>query len=162
MRKHINLILLILFFASSIIPSFDSIDVIYPQWLYLSIYSIISIFFIYTYGNPKNNRRPFQSKYLKLLFVFISICFGSIFFAENQEESMVVMGRIVLIPILLYLVIRYVFSLNNPMETIAFIMCGLLAYELYLVYDVFFEITKYNAYEYKFANLLKGNTEIRI
>ena len=158
MRKHINLILLILFFVSSIIPPFDSIDVIYPQWLYLSLFSIISIFISYTYGDPKNNRRPFQSKYLKLLFVFISICFVSIFFAENQQESMVVMGRIVLIPVLLYLVILYVFSFKKPTETVAFIMCGFLVYELYLVYDVFFEVTKYTTYDFKFANLLKGNT----
>jgi hypothetical protein len=158
MRKHINLILLILFFASSIIPPFDSIDVIYPQWLYLSLFSIISIFISYTYGDPKNNRRPFQSKYLKLLFVFISICFVSIFFAENQQESMVVMGRIVLIPVLLYFVILYVFSFKKPTETVAFIMCGFLVYELYLVYDVFFEVTKYTTYDFTSANLLKGNT----
>jgi O-antigen ligase len=158
MRKHLNLILLILFFASSIIPPFESIDVIFPQWLYLSIYSIISIFIIYTYGDPKNNRRPFQSKYLKLLFVFISICFVSTFFAKNQVESILVMGRIVLIPVLLYLVILYVFSINKPIETVTFIMCGLLAYELYLIYDVFFEITKYTNYDFSFANYLKGNT----
>jgi len=92
----IELILILLYLAVELIPQMGSIEVMGPQWLYLSIINLISISFITV--KHKTSFKKLQDLLSNNILTFLLLalfvwCGFSIFFALNPIESIVVYSR---------------------------------------------------------------------
>ena len=158
MKHYFFIALYALLLLASIIPPFDAADVVHPQWLYLGLFTIIAIGITYSYVDLEGIINPLKSKYVKLFGAFSLICLLSIIFSENKAESLLVFSRVLNIFFLLYISNVLLSKIEKPFTTVTYMVVSLLIYELYLIYDVFFEIQNYTKYDFSYASLLKGNT----
>ena len=158
MKHYFFIALYALLLLASAIPPFDAADVVHPQWLYLGLFTIITIGITYSYVDLDGIINPLKSKYVKLFGVFSLICLLSIIFSENKAESLLVFSRVLNIFFLLYISNVLLSKIEKPFTTVTYMVVSLLIYELYLIYDVFFEIQTYTKYDFSYASLLKGNT----
>ena len=158
MKHYFYIALYALLLLASTIPPFDAADVVHPQWLYLGLFTIIAIGITYSYVDLEGIINPLKSKYVKLFGAFSLICLLSIIFSENKAESLLVFSRVLNIFFLLYISNVLLSKIEKPFITVTSMVVSLLIYELYLIYDVFFEIQNYTKYDFSYASLLKGNT----
>ena len=158
MKHYFYIALYALLLLASTIPPFDAADVVHPQWLYLGLFTIIAIGITYSYVDLEGIINPLKSKYVKLFGAFSLICLLSIIFSENKAESLLVFSRVLNIFFLLYISNVLLSKIEKPFTTVTYMVVSLLIYELYLIYDVFFEIQNYTKYDFSYASLLKGNT----
>ena len=158
MKHYFFIALYALLLLASAIPPFDAADVVHPQWLYLGLFTIITIGITYSYVDLDGIINPLKSKYVKLFGAFSLICLLSIIFSENKAESLLVFSRVLNIFFLLYISNVLLSKIEKPFTTVTYMVVSLLIYELYLIYDVFFEIQTYTKYDFSYASLLKGNT----
>ena len=92
-----ELVLILFYLAVEFIPQMGSIEIMGPQWLYLSILNLISILFITVKHKTtfKKLLDLLSKNILSLLFVsWFAWCGFSIFFALNPTESIVVYSRL--------------------------------------------------------------------
>lgn len=98
MFKFINICFIVLFLLSPMIPRFDSIDIIGPQWFFISCINLMFSSFLMSF---------FYSLYFKFIasfnsylsysyIVFLLICFFSLFIAINKNISVVDFSRILI------------------------------------------------------------------
>lgn len=91
-------IIVFLYLLAEFVPQFNSIDVMGPQWLYISILNLITIIYItlnFNSGFTKTFQKISQNQLsLTFLGVFV-LCGFSIFFALNPIESLVVYSRLI-------------------------------------------------------------------
>lgn len=93
----VELILILSYLAVEYIPQMGSIEIMGPQWLYLSVLNLISIIFIAVKHKSTFNKLQdlLTKNMLTLVFLAMFIwCGFSIFFALNPTESIVVYSRL--------------------------------------------------------------------
>lgn len=91
-------IIVLLYLLAELVPQFNSIDVMGPQWLYLSILNLITIIYITINFNSGFNSifQKISQNQLSLTFLAVfAFCGFSIFFAINPIESLVVYSRLI-------------------------------------------------------------------
>lgn len=128
-----NLLLVLLYLGVDFLPQSGAIDVMGPQWLYLSVLNLSAgIFILSTFKSGLNKLLgKFSGDALSLTFLAVFVLCGlSIFFAINPVESLVVYVRLIItiiaffnIALLLYdqpKSIEYVFQ---AISIIALIQC---------------------------------------
>lgn len=97
--KRPELAILLLYLGVDLIPKLGSVEVMGPQWLYLSIINLISTIYIFTIFQEKLNRILQKLTVNILSKVYLSVfvlCGLSIFFAINPVESLVVYSRFII------------------------------------------------------------------
>ena len=88
-----NYIFLLLFLVIGFVPYFDSIDIIGPQWLYLSFLNFILL--IYNYKSvARFILTIFSFKPLIYYLFFVIFCFFSLFYSNNVLISIIDFSRI--------------------------------------------------------------------
>jgi len=90
MKSHI---FLLLFLFIGFVPYFDSIDIIGPQWLYLSFLNIPLLIFNYKLVN-RFILDIFSFKPLIYYLLFVIFCFLSLFYSNNILISIIDLSRI--------------------------------------------------------------------
>lgn len=102
-----ELLLVLLYLGVDLIPQLGSIEIMGPQWLYLSVLNLISIIYIFLRHNSTLSKlyNLLSKNIITLLFIAVfALCGISILFALNPIESLVVYSRFV-ITLLSFLII---------------------------------------------------------
>ena len=108
------------------VPYFGSIDIIGPQWLYLSLLSITSIFF--SYKGYNFNLIKFKPFLFYLVFVFF--CLLSLFYTLNISISLVDLSRILVSFILVFNFLILVKTYKPSLKIISLLVVFVLFLEL--------------------------------
>lgn len=136
-RIHFDCLLIILYLIVGFVPYFNAIDKIAPQYVYLSIVSLVSSFYVLFTSE--------KIAFKKATYVFISFllffCWStlSLFYAINKAEVLIELSRIVIFFIAF---INFFFLLNRNRELIKYIpylVSLLLIVEIFFVYERFFD-----------------------
>lgn len=125
----VELLLVLLYLCVDLIPQSGSIEIMGPQWLYLSVLNLISISYIFfKHKTTLSNLYDLLSKnIISLLYIAVFVLCGiSIFFALNPTESFVVYSRFI-ITLLSFLVIStliyyYPDNINTIFQVISIIV----------------------------------------
>lgn len=94
-----DLVFIFLYLLAEFVPQFKSIEVMGPQWLYLSVLNLIVIAYIlsrYNTGFEKAFEKISQNLVSKVFVGVFVLCGISIFFALNPIESLVVYSRLII------------------------------------------------------------------
>jgi len=146
--NKIDLAVLLLYLAVDLIPKLGSIEVMGPQWLYLSVLNLLSSLYLFT--RYKVALTPILEKFSNnlLFLVYMSVfilCGLSIFFARNPIESLVVYSRFIItiiaflnIGLLLYHKPKYLEFLFQAICIIALLQSIPLLYTYLKLVDITF------------------------
>ncbi|SDN00933.1 O-antigen ligase [Daejeonella rubra] len=136
--KKTDLAILLLYLGVDLIPKLGSIEVMGPQWLYLSILNLISTIYIFTRfkGTLNGILQKLSKNILSLIYLSVFVLCGlSIFFALNPIESLVVYSRLIVtviaflnISILIYQRPKHIEFLFQAVSIIAIFQCIPLLY----------------------------------
>ena len=127
-----SLIFSALYLCVDFIPDFEKyVDLIYPQWLYLSILTFISLVFITCF---KNSFKPVLSLLIKsglvrLFALFILISTLSLINATNLPEGLIALGRIVLTFYIFIFLSLFICQLKDHFHILAKIIIFILLYQ---------------------------------
>ena len=140
-----ELAILLLYLAVDLIPKLGSVEVMGPQWLYLSLVNLLATIYIFTSFKDKLNRILQKISVNILSKVYLSVfvlCGFSIFFAINPVESLVVYSRFMItiiaflnISLLLYQRPKYIEFLFQAISIIALFQCIPLLYSYVKLVD---------------------------
>lgn len=117
----IELLMVLLYLGVDLIPQLGSIEVMGPQWLYLSILNLISVGYISVkhstnLGKLKN---LLSKNILTLLFLAVFLLCGlSILFALNPTESIVVYSRFTITLISFFIICTLIYCYPKNINTI--------------------------------------------
>ena len=114
------------------IPSFGSIDMIAPQYLYLSITQVIILFSLLIFKEKKINLNTLD--YLFISFLLITIL--SFVKSDNIEESIIAWSRYLTL-FLTYFNLKILFNIVDSKKILLLIMLSLLIIESLVVFYVF-------------------------
>ena len=157
MEKIRLIIFTISLFAGLCVTPFEGADVIGAQWFYLSIHLFASLILI-SFSKIELGYYFLKNKYVISLLALYVFMFLSMFSSVNINESIFVMGRLLIIPIEIILFAILLKGVKEKKIFISFIVITFLGYELFLVTKEYLFITRFLDYSFDFANNLKGNT----
>ena len=131
MKNFENLpkIIFILYLFIGFVPYFGSVDIIGPQWVYLSILNLISLFYILGKGDIFFNKYIFLSSISLLLFTLLSFL-KSI----NISESIIEYTRIVIFLISVFTLFNLSTYISNFLSWILKLVFFALVFELLFFY----------------------------
>jgi len=95
--KHIYRLYFILLFLIPFIPHFDRIQILGPQYLFLSILNCFYLVFLLTDKANLISLGKEEKSLFKILFLFLLISFFSFFKAFNIAESIIDLSRLVIV-----------------------------------------------------------------
>jgi O-antigen ligase/Flp pilus assembly protein TadD len=143
--KRIELAILLLYLGVDLIPKLGSVEVMGPQWLYLSLMNLISTIYIFTSFQDKLNSilQKLSINILSIIYLSVFVLCGlSIFFAINPVESLVVYTRFIItiiaflnFSLLLYQRPKYIEFLFQAISIIALFQCIPLLYSYIKLVD---------------------------
>ena len=116
-----ELLLILLYLVVDLIPQMGSIEVMGPQWLYISILNLLSIgFIILKHRNTLYKLQSFLSKnIIVLLYIAVFVLCGiSILFALNPTESIVVYSRFIITLLSFFIICTLIYCHPNNINTI--------------------------------------------
>lgn len=118
--QKLSKFLVLIPFLILILPTFSSIDRISDQYLYLSIYIVVSFILVLAtnYTSDIINRIKYFFKTPQVLgyLGFILFCFVSIYFAENKTESIVTLSQLLTIFFTFLIILFLSKSINQPIH----------------------------------------------
>lgn len=153
-----ELIFLLLFVSTGLVPNYDALDRIATQWLYLSIINTIGLIYI-LYDRNYNYDSFLKFKPFILLIIFTFWGLLSYVYALNQDEVIIKTIRWIQIPISLFILMNIIQNKSDFFIKITCISVTLiLIFELYFTYSTYFQLTQYVKYDFSYAYILKGAT----
>lgn len=155
--KGILIFFLILYIAVGFLPSFEAIDKVAPQFLYLSILNLTSTFFLLSKGYTKsffNQKEPLIKIILILLTLYGIWGMTSSLHAVNVSEVLIESSRVFIYVISLLNI--YLLIVNSEIQfiSIALIISTVLIVESLWVLNTFFDLNSQNT-------LTERNLELR-
>ncbi|MFM9825883.1 O-antigen ligase family protein [Flavobacterium sp.] len=156
----ISLSFIVGLFVIDFLPLFKSIEILGPQYIYLSILNII--IGLYIFNNPlliSENLIAFckKSLVLKFYFVFIALCGISVFFAKNTSLGIVNFSRLLIILFTLLNLIVLFYNRLHLIYRIALIISLSLFIQSFSEINEFIKTVKTGSYVAALIDL-KGNT----
>jgi O-antigen ligase len=143
--KRAEFAILLFYLGVDLIPRLGSVEVMGPQWLYLSLMNLIATIYIFTSFKGKLNRilQKISVNILSKVYLLVFILCGlSIFFAINPIESLVVYSRFIItiiavlnISLLIYQRPKYIELLFQAISIIALFQCLPLLYSYVKLVD---------------------------
>lgn len=136
----IPFLILVLYMGVHFVPNMDAIDVMGPQWLYLSLLDILACGYILARKDLYFDKIQliFNQLFSKLLLALFILAGFSIFFAINQIESWVCYVRFI-VTVIAFFNISVLFQGNqNLFKTIAQILSVFLMIESVQYFNKFF------------------------
>jgi O-antigen ligase len=127
-----SLIFITLYLCVDFIPRFGKyVDLIYPQWLYLTILTLICLGFITCF---KDSFKPVLSLLVKngivrLFVLFILISAISLINATNLPEGLIALGRIVLTFYIFFFLSLFIYQLKDRFHILAKLIIFILLYQ---------------------------------
>lgn len=152
-EKFKSLFFIILIMSTELISNIGAVDKIGPQWLYLSVITLIGFFTTKDLELKKlNNIQTI------IYFLFVFFCFISVFFSVNKIESTVYFSRIVLI------FFCYLFFVLSKFEskTILFVLFGFFAIEGLAIFIQFIEVYEFGSFFGRNSTLIGVSSNINI
>ena len=156
----VSLLFIASLFVIDFLPLFKSIEILGPQYIYLSILNVITG--LYIFNNPSlisENLIAFCKKnlVLKLYFTFIALCGISVFFATNTSLGIVNFSRLIVI---LFTLLNLIVLFHNRLHLIykiALLISLSLFIQSFSEINEFIKTLKTGSYLAALRNL-KGNT----
>ena len=133
--KIIFKILLILYLIVGTIPTFDSLDKVITQWLYLNFLNTVVLFFLVIRGYPL--KKYFLKKTSILFHALFVWSIISLFFAINRVESIVVLSQLFAIIIAFIITTICLSEIESPFRFISNVISIYLIAELISIYSPF-------------------------
>jgi len=142
--KHIYRLYFILLFLIPFIPHFDRIQILGPQYLFLSILNCFYLVFLLTDKANLISLGKEEKSLFKILFLFLLISFFSFFKAFNIAESIIDLSRLVIV----FTSIIISIFISNKIKSISNFLISLiiifLSIEVIYVFKIFIEVYDFN------------------
>ena len=130
MSKHIVYIYISLLSLVGFVPYVGSIDIIAPQWLYLSLINLFVSPFILSKKIFYNHYLVFINKISLPYLIFILFTIGSLFFSLNLSLSLVEISRVFIVFISIYYVTFLLLNSDFNFSTLSLIVSSVLFLEV--------------------------------
>lgn len=151
-----SLLITTLFLSLSFLTYFGSVDKISPQWVYLSLITILCLSY-YSLNNI-SHINLFRDKIYISFLVFVFFCFFSLFFSNNFNESLIVFSRWIIILSSFYCLIISVSYFKPTFLQISSIISVILLLELSYSLSPLFDILSVSEFSPNLSVYLKGVT----
>ena len=130
--KNIFKTLIVLYLIVGMVPTFQSIDKVATQWLYLNVLNTFSLFFLFLKDYPV--KKYFFDKSTILFFCLFFWSVISMFFAINSVESVVVLSQLLALVIGFVILMICISNIDNAFNFISNIISLYLIIELSMIY----------------------------
>lgn len=125
----INKLFLVLYTFFILVRGFSSIDIIGPQWLYLSI--INGLVLLYLFFTSQLNTSFFKYKQTFAYCSFLLICIISIFWSKFYNYTLLDLGRVFTTFLMCFNIFSLLKCLHKPFRFISYLMIVFLTVEVF-------------------------------
>lgn len=154
----IRIVFLILYIFSGYVFTFDVVDKVSVQWLFLSSINLLAVVHYNFNDKTKQNivTSFFKSNISIFFLSFILFSFSTYFYAINPNEVLINFFRWVNVFIAFFIFYTILNKVNNPRVVIASIIVFGLSLELLASYIELYIIFKQKQFDFRYANRILG------